>query len=154
LVSRDGVDGVGTGYSSFVPSQTIKNHKDISTAYDISTKNFRCRRRTEKLRFAQSLCAAQQMGKREDGGLGHSKSAPVVRQNCHDNVQWLRDIWACRTKERRPCPDLYRPSARLRSDSARFSPFPAQSAVGMSIAYFCSKSTMTAVRRFVEANAG
>jgi len=69
-------------------------------------------------------------------------------------VQWLRDICACRTKQQRRYPDLNRAVARLRPDSARFSPLSARGAVGMAIASFYSKSMMTAVRRFVEANAG
>jgi hypothetical protein len=69
-------------------------------------------------------------------------------------VQWLRDICACGTKQQRRCPDVDRAFARLRPDSARCSRFPAQGAVGMSIASFYSKSMMTAVRRYVEANAG
>jgi hypothetical protein len=94
------------------------------------------------------------MGKRKDGKLVRSKSPSAARQNCHDNVQWLRDICACRTKQERRYPDMDRAFAPLRADSARFSPFPAHNAVGMSIASFYSKSMMTAVRRFVEANAG
>jgi hypothetical protein len=78
----------------------------------------------------------------------------VARQDCHDNVQWLRDICACRTKQQRRCPRVDRAFARLWPDSARFAPFPAQSTIGMAIASFYSKSMMTAVRRFVEANAG
>jgi hypothetical protein len=74
--------------------------------------------------------------------------------SCHDNVHWLRDICACRSKQRRRHLDAHRAFASLWSDSGRFSPFAAHSAVGMSIAYFYSKSMMTAVRRFVEANAG
>jgi hypothetical protein len=94
------------------------------------------------------------MGKRKDRKPGLSKSPSAACQNCHDNVQWLRDICACRTKQRRRGPDIDRAFARLQPDSPRFSPFSAPSAIGMSIASFYSKSMMTAVRRFVEANAG
>jgi len=94
------------------------------------------------------------MGKHKGRKLGLSKSPSAACQNCHDNVQWLRDICACRTKQRRRGPGNDRAFARVRADSPRFSPFSAQSAVGMSIASFYSKSMMTAVRRFVEANAG
>jgi len=94
------------------------------------------------------------MGKRKRlQGMG-CRNLRLQPASCHDNVHWLRDICACRSKQRRRHLDAHRAFARLWSDSARFSPFAAHSAVGMSIAYFYSKSMMTAVRRFVEANAG
>jgi hypothetical protein len=94
------------------------------------------------------------MGKHKDSKPELSKSPSAACRNCHDNVHWLRDICACRTKQRRRHLDAHRAFASPWSDSARFSPFAAHSTVGMSIAYFYSKSMMTAVRRFVEANAG
>jgi hypothetical protein len=94
------------------------------------------------------------MGKRKDRRHGLSKSPSAARQNCHDNVQWLRDICACRTKQPRRHLDAHLAFAGLWWIPRVCRRFPAHSAVGMSIAYFYGKSTMTAVRRFVESNAG
>jgi hypothetical protein len=65
MVSRDGIDGVSTSYSSSVPS-LIQRKKliDINKLSDHRRKN---RRRSgnshsfQNLRFAQFLCGAQEL---------------------------------------------------------------------------------------------
>jgi hypothetical protein len=63
----DGINGVRTSYSSFVPSRCDAKNADAIISYRCKRMCRQMAMRTQNLRFAHLLCAAQQMSK--PGGL-------------------------------------------------------------------------------------
>jgi hypothetical protein len=59
----DGINGVGTSYSSFVPSCCYAKNADVIMGYLGKRMSPELTVRTQNLRFAHLLCAAQQMSK-------------------------------------------------------------------------------------------
>jgi hypothetical protein len=55
LASKDGIDGVGTNYSSFVPSYRVAKPAIVSIIYAGSPNLLQTAIRTQKLRFAYFL---------------------------------------------------------------------------------------------------
>ncbi len=58
----DGIDGVGTNYSSFVPSYRSAKNVYFKDTWMFGTECSGINNRIQNLRFAQSLCVAQKMG--------------------------------------------------------------------------------------------
>jgi hypothetical protein len=63
LVAVDGINGVGASYSSFVPSCCDAKNADVIIGYRGKRMSPEMAMRTQNLRFAHLLCAAQQMSK-------------------------------------------------------------------------------------------
>jgi hypothetical protein len=61
LASSDGVGGVSTSYSSFVPSRDSAKNDAIADDYDTLPEILAERIRIQNLRFAHFLCGAQEM---------------------------------------------------------------------------------------------
>jgi hypothetical protein len=61
LASRDGVGGVRTSYSSFVPSRRIAKIEANLMGCGALLEIFAARIRIQNLRFAHFLCGAQEM---------------------------------------------------------------------------------------------
>src|SRR3569832_2053160 len=62
--SADGIDGVESHYSSFVPSRSNAKIRDNTKYYQISRVIFRSCNPHSKFAVAQQLCAAQTLGMR------------------------------------------------------------------------------------------
>ena len=63
----DGINGVSTSYSSFVPSRFVMKRRDIIDSYFNDRMSPPVARRTRNLRFAQSLCGAQNLSEHVAG---------------------------------------------------------------------------------------
>jgi len=61
LASKDGVGGVKTSYSSFMPIRDSAKNDMITDNCDTLPENVAERIRIQNLRFAHFLCAAQEM---------------------------------------------------------------------------------------------
>jgi hypothetical protein len=65
LISKDGVGGVRTSHSSFVPNRKMAKTEVIIITYTTVPEIFAERIRIQNLRFAYFLCAAQFVSRRD-----------------------------------------------------------------------------------------
>jgi hypothetical protein len=66
--SMDGINGVGTNYSSFVPSCCSAKSVYLINTWSFRTTVLAAPVRIQNLRFAQFLCDAQELSRLMGGG--------------------------------------------------------------------------------------